>query len=175
MFGMCKNSTLFCWPMMKPRDLLCRKSIRYFLPCVLACLLCRKNYVNFWRKINAYTWYKMKDLDFFQKGVIKFGMILLLGGLCMVGIMSRSVAGETNSAQVAKWKIWSSNWWTRRTNYRGRYLGTRNNKWMRDRYFGQLQVNGKGWSRTSGFFCRVCYPGNSVKKGRDAKCPVAGR
>ena len=47
----------------------------------------------------------MKDLDFFQKGVIKFGMILLLGGLCMVGIMSRSVAGETNSAQVAKWKI----------------------------------------------------------------------
>ena len=47
----------------------------------------------------------MKDLDFFQKGVIKFGMILLLGGLCMVGIMSRSVAGEINSAQVAKWKI----------------------------------------------------------------------
>ena len=47
----------------------------------------------------------MKDLDFFQKGVIKFGMILLLGGLCMVGTISRSVAGEINSAQVAKWKI----------------------------------------------------------------------
>ena len=39
----------------------------------------------------------MKDLDFFQKGVIKFGMILLLGGLCMVGTISRSVAGEINS------------------------------------------------------------------------------
>ena len=47
----------------------------------------------------------MKDLDLFQKGVIKFGMILLLGGLCMMGTISRSVAGEVDSTRVTKWKI----------------------------------------------------------------------
>ena len=47
----------------------------------------------------------MKDLNFFQKGVSKFRMVLLLGCLCMMGTISRSVAGEINSAQVAKWKI----------------------------------------------------------------------
>lgn len=47
----------------------------------------------------------MKNLDLFQKGVIKFGMILLLGGLCMMGTISRSVAGEVDSTRVTKWKI----------------------------------------------------------------------
>lgn len=47
----------------------------------------------------------MKNLDLFQKGVIKFGIILLLGGLCMMGTISRSVAGEVDSTRVTKWKI----------------------------------------------------------------------
>ena len=47
----------------------------------------------------------MKDLNFFQKGVSKFRMVLLLGCLCMMGTISRSVAGEVDSTQVATWKM----------------------------------------------------------------------
>ena len=47
----------------------------------------------------------MKELNLFQKGIIKLGMMLLLGSLCMMGTISRSVAGEVDSTRVTKWKI----------------------------------------------------------------------
>lgn len=47
----------------------------------------------------------MKNLDFFQKGVIKLGMIFLFGSLCMVGGIPHVFAGEIDSTQMAKWKI----------------------------------------------------------------------
>ena len=47
----------------------------------------------------------MKDLDLFQKGVIKFGMILLLGGLCMMGTISEVLQAKSIRRERTKWKI----------------------------------------------------------------------
>ena len=112
----------------------------------------------------------MKDLNFFQKGVSKFRMVLLLGCLCMMGTISRSVAGEVDSTQVATWKMF------------GRVIDEQGEPIIGAAILEQGTTNGcvtdtlGNYKLTvkAGAFCRVCYPGNSVKKGRNAKCSVAG-
>ena len=78
----------------------------------------------------------MKNLDLFQKGVIKFGIILLLGGLCMMGTISRSVAGEVDSTRVTKWKIFGRVIDEQGEQLSGLQSWNKEQQWMRDRYFG---------------------------------------
>ena len=47
----------------------------------------------------------MNDFDFSTKKGAKVCRILLLGCLCLVGSVFKSVAGEADSTRVAEWKI----------------------------------------------------------------------